>query len=94
MSVPTVSSILASALAVVNVMGFALFGIDKLKARLGSRRISEKTLLTVATLFGALGSLLGMVLFHHKVSKKKFYLSVPLLLVAQAALLWILQMGL
>lgn len=94
MSVPTVSSILASALAVVNVMGFALFGIDKLKARLGSRRISEKTLLTVAALFGALGSLLGMVLFHHKVSKKKFYLSVPLLLVAQVALLWILQMGL
>ena len=50
------------------------------------RRISEKALLTACGLFAAPGGLLGMHVFHHKTRKLKFKLGVPLMLIAQAAI--------
>ena len=47
---------------------FFIFGIDKLKAKRDSYRISEKTLITICAIGGALGGLLGMMIFHHKTS--------------------------
>ena len=58
--------LLALYLAVVNLAGFALMGIDKWKAKRGAWRISEKTLFLPAVLGGCVGCILGMRTFRHK----------------------------
>ncbi len=70
-------------LAVVNIITFFLYAIDKHKAKKNKWRIPEKTLIAWAFLGGALGALLGMLLCHHKTLHKKFTTLVPL-----ALLLW------
>lgn len=82
-----VSPIVFIALAAMNVLTFALYGIDKSRARRGAWRIRESTLLGTAACFGALGALLGMYVFHHKTKHRAFALGVPALLLVQAVLL-------
>ena len=66
-------------LAVINLTSLLAFGLDKLFAVRKQFRISEKALLTLSALGGCFGSLVGMVLFHHKTSKPKFRYTVPIL---------------
>ena len=47
-------------LIVINILTFAVYGIDKWKARQGSWRISEATLLMLAVIGGTIGALLAM----------------------------------
>ena len=78
-------------LCIVNLIAFFIFGIDKLKAKRGSYRISEKTLITICAVGGALGGLLGMMIFHHKTQKPKFVITVPLLVLFYGAItLWLM----
>lgn len=60
------------ALIVLNVASFATHGLDKALARLGGRRVPEKTLL-VLMMGGVAGSLLGMAVFRHKTSKSSYH---------------------
>lgn len=71
----------------MNVLSFFAFGIDKALSKSKSRRISEKTLLTLSALGGPFGALLGMVIFNHKTSKAKFRFTVPFLAVLYAVIL-------
>ena len=75
------------ALLIWNAVVFALYGIDKLKAKKGARRISEKALLLCAFFFGGVGALLGMQVFRHKTKHKKFKILVPLFAALNIALL-------
>ena len=79
-------TILLAVLLLVNLLAFALYGIDKLKAKKGAWRIPESTLLLVAFLGGSLGALLGMELFRHKTKHAKFKVLVPLFLILHIAL--------
>ena len=82
-------------LAAVNLLAFALYGIDKAKAKRGAWRIPEATLLLVAFLGGSVGALLGMELFRHKTKHWKFKILVPLFLVMHIALaVYIFKSGL
>lgn len=69
----------------VNLIGFAIMGYDKYKAKKNGWRIKEKTLFTIAFIGGALGVLLGMRNFHHKSKKNEFKIGIPLLLVLNLA---------
>ena len=81
----------AIVLLVMNVISFALMGIDKAKAKAGAWRIPEKTLFLTTALFGGLGGTLGMSFFHHKTKHWYFKLGFPALLVVQIVLLtWLL----
>jgi uncharacterized membrane protein YsdA (DUF1294 family) len=62
--------------AVLNVFSFILYGMDKFKASKNKWRISEQSLL-IASLFGPIGSLLGMQHFRHKTQKPMFKFFVP-----------------
>ena len=77
--------VLSYYLLLINAVGFLIMCIDKLLAKKQARRVPERTLLWVAALGGSFGSLLGMMLAHHKTRKPKFYITVPLLLALQAA---------
>ncbi len=74
-------------LAIINIIAFVMYGIDKLKAKMGAWRIPEATLLGIAFVFGALGAYLGMKVFRHKTKHKQFYIGVPLMLILQIAII-------
>lgn len=80
-SFSTSEIVFLSYLLLINTVSFSIFGIDKLKAKHDSWRISENTLLISSILGGASGALLGMIVFRHKTSKTKFYIGVPLIFV-------------
>ena len=70
----------------INLAGFFSMGIDKRKAQKAKWRIPEKTLFLIALLGGAVGSLLGMHLFHHKTRHWYFRYGIPAILILQLAL--------
>ena len=77
-----------------NLAAFFLMGTDKQRARLGKRRVPERTLFLPAVLGGALGGTLGMHIFHHKTRHWYFRWGFPLLLILQlAALGWLILMA-
>lgn len=59
--------------AVISLITLILYGIDKLKAKSGVWRISEKILLTFSLLGGAVGGIIAMALFRHKTRHWYFY---------------------
>ncbi|MCD8195602.1 MAG: DUF1294 domain-containing protein [Lachnospiraceae bacterium] len=71
---------------IVNIIGFALMGIDKRKARKQQWRIPEKTLFLAAIIGGSVGTLLGMYVFHHKTRHWYFVVGMPLILILQILL--------
>ena len=84
----------------INVVTFLVYGIDKWrstsgrllstgrkKAKQGSWRISEATLLILAVIGGSIGALLGMKIWHHKTMHKKFKFGLPLILIIQIILI-------
>ena len=74
-------------LAVMNIISFVLMGHDKRCARQGKWRVPEKTLFLATALFGGLGGVLGMKVFHHKTKHWYFQVFFPVLLVLQIAIL-------
>ena len=73
-------------LAFINLLLFVLMGVDKAKAKRGSRRVPEAPLFFLAVVGGSLGGLLGMTAFRHKTLHKSFRLGFPAILTAQLAL--------
>ena len=59
-------------LIAMNLAAFSAFGIDKSLAENGQWRISEATLILLATFGGMPGALAGRSLFRHKTKKRSF----------------------
>ena len=64
-------------LLLLNALTFVVYGVDKCRARGGRWRIPERTLLLLAAFGGAFGACLGMVVWNHKTSHKRFRYLVP-----------------
>ena len=62
----------------INILSFILMGWDKYCSIKNYWRISENNLIGLALLGGAPGTLLGMIIFHHKTKKNKFKILVPI----------------
>ncbi|MHC1710175.1 MAG: DUF1294 domain-containing protein [Methanomassiliicoccales archaeon] len=75
---------LAGLYLLLNLAALVMFAYDKMMARKGDQRISERSLLLVA-LLGPFGALAGMRWFRHKTRKLKFKL-VPLFAIAHVLL--------
>lgn len=71
----------------INLIGFALMGIDKYKAKKRAFRIPEATLFIVAIIGGSIGSILGMYTFRHKTRHRAFVYGMPFILIIQIALI-------
>lgn len=74
-------------LIIMNIVGFAAMGIDKAKARNRAWRTPEFVLFAIAALGGSIGCIAGMNFFHHKTKHKTFTIGMPLIFVAQAAII-------
>ncbi len=70
-------------LVVINVVGFLIMGIDKLKAKKGMWRIPENTLFLFAFLGGGIGTIAGMYTFRHKTKKMKFVIGMPSIVILE-----------
>ena len=75
-------------LIIINLVGVAVMGIDKKKARRQAWRIPEKTLFLISILGGSIGTWAGMYLFRHKTKHWYFVVGMPLILFAQLALVF------
>ena len=71
---------------IINVIAFAIMGIDKKRARTNAWRISEKALFLSALLGGSIGAICGMQHFRHKTKHWYFKYGMPAILIAQLIL--------
>jgi uncharacterized membrane protein YsdA (DUF1294 family) len=78
---------------IINIVGFAIMGIDKRKAMKRAFRIPEATLFIVALIGGSVGSILGMQVFRHKTRHWYFVFGMPAILAIQIALFIFLLTG-
>jgi len=79
--------LLTAYVVVINLIGFALMGIDKYKAQKHAFRIPEATLFTIALIGGSIGSITGMYFFRHKTRHWYFVYGMPAILVLQIILI-------
>ena len=61
-------------LIIINIFLLILYSIDKLLAIKHKERISEFALLFISLCGGSVGGILGMIIFHHKTKKIKFWI--------------------
>lgn len=80
-----VIGIIAGYLVSLNLIGFALMGIDKRRAVKKLWRIPESTLFIIALIGGSIGSIIGMRVFHHKTRHWYFVYGMPAILLLQIA---------
>ncbi len=74
----------------INLVGFFQMAGDKRKAKRKKRRISEKQLFFVAILGGSVGSIMAMYLLRHKTQHISFVLGMPLILIVQLVVCYLL----
>ena len=72
-------------LLAVNIIAFAMMGIDKGRAKRGAWRISEKALFISALIGGSIGAICGMQFFRHKTKHWYFKYGMPAILILQIA---------
>ena len=88
-----VIALLLAYIVVINVIGFALMGIDKAKARKRAWRIPEATLFLIALVGGSLGTTVGMRVFRHKTLHWYFVFGMPAILIVQILLILFIIYG-
>lgn len=92
-TLPSVQTFMFGYLIVLNIIGFALMGIDKLKAKRRGFRIPEATLFLIAIVGGSIGSILGMMIFRHKTRHHSFTIGMPAILLLQIIIILFLWFG-
>jgi len=60
-------------------------GVDKLAAKFRKRRVSEGGLWLLCVIGGFPGIILGALIFHHKLAKKRFWIPVLVAIVIWTA---------
>lgn len=73
--------------AVMSLIAFAAFGLDKYKAKTDKWRTPEKTLFLLAIIGGGIGAFLGMQIFRHKTKHTQFVIGIPAIMIAQLILI-------
>lgn len=86
----TLTIIIVGYILIINLLGYLTMWLDKRKAKRGEYRISEKTLFTVAILGGSIGSIAGMNKFRHKTKHWYFKYGMPVILILQIAMIFLL----
>lgn len=79
---------------ILSLIALLLFFTDKRIAIGGrGRRIPEAVLIAISALGGAVGGILGMLLFRHKIRHVKFTILLPIFAAGQVGLILILLIG-
>ena len=83
----SLTPILLTIIAVLNLFSLLIMGNDKSKSMRGgtTERTPEGIIFFVAALFGSIGVYIGMFLFRHKINKWYFQLGIPVLIIQNLA---------
>lgn len=76
-------------LFIINIIAVFVTVHDKRAAVKGNWRVKESTLFLIAALGGSPAMVLTMVLIRHKIRKMKFMIGIPLILIAELAVLFL-----
>ncbi len=92
-TLPLLIKVISVYFFLITVITFFYFGFDKMQStHSGERRVSEKTLWTLALVGGSVGALLGMKYFRHKTKKLSFQAGMAVVLTVQVGVIvWIMQ---
>ncbi len=87
------NQILLGVVVIINIFAFLVLANDKRKSVRGgnTERIPEGLIFFLATLLGSVGVYVGMLIFRHKTKKWYFKLGIPLLILQNGALLYVLN---
>lgn len=85
------TTIIVVYLIIVNVIAFAMYGVDKRKAIKRAYRIPEKQLLGIAVIGGSIGAFLGMKIFRHKTLHLQFSMGIPAIMIVQVILVYVVN---
>ena len=77
----------------MNVVGLVLMGFDKLSAKADSERVPELWFFLISVAGGFMGVMLGVFVFHHKVSKPSFQLKIGVAAILAILILFFLTRG-
>ena len=80
-------AIICAIVALISFVNFIMYGADKRAAVRGKWRIPERVLLGTSLCGGALGGILGMIVFRHKTRKAAFIIVNACGLLYQAGIL-------
>lgn len=86
-------SLLIIYLVSVNIIGFALMGNDKRRARKNAFRIPEATLFAFSIIGGSIGTLIGMYTFRHKTKHMTFKIGIPVIIFVQILFIVLLRLS-
>lgn len=78
-------------LIIINIIGFSICFIDKYKSKKHKYRVPEIVLLLISFIGGCFGFFIGMIIFHHKTKKIKFYICIPLFIILWIYILQIIE---
>ena len=76
-------------LLIINVLAFLLMLVDKKNSIKRKRRIPEMIFIAFAVIGGSLGVLAAMDVLRHKTRHRRFTVGIPLILLAQAAIVFV-----
>ena len=74
-------------LCAINIIAIIVCAADKIKAQLNKWRISEKTLLAISVIGGALGMYITMLIIRHKTKHKTFMIGLPFLILVHVVVI-------
>lgn len=77
-------------LVIVNVIGVLVTSWDKRRARRREWRVRESTFWMIAALGGGLLTFLTMLFIHHKTRHRSFMIGIPLIVLAQMVVVYLL----
>ncbi len=77
-------------LLIISVISAIAVTVDKTAARNGERRISEKSLMTLAAIGGGVAMYITMRIIHHKTRKNKFMVGIPVIVMLEIAVVAII----
>lgn len=75
----------------INSISFLTIYIDKKKAIKKKWRIKESTLIFLSVIGGSLGTYIGMYTFKHKIRHLKFNLGIPIIILFQLSIYFLLK---
>ncbi|GAA0762669.1 MULTISPECIES: DUF1294 domain-containing protein [Clostridium] len=75
----------------INLISFLTIYIDKKKAIKKKWRIKESTLIFLSIIGGSLGTYISMYTFKHKIRHLKFNLGIPIIILFQLSIYFLLK---
>ncbi|MBR7133274.1 MAG: DUF1294 domain-containing protein [Clostridia bacterium] len=80
-------------LLLISIWSVIVCVFDKHRARVGGRRVREKTLLLLSALGGGAAMYCTMRIIRHKTRHNKFMIGIPLIIVVQITIIILIYLG-